>query len=77
MIDRVWYMWQVRHGSGGVPGDLMDLLTPFGKTTREVVDAQNMAEDRDSFADKFAILGHQRCIGSEGHCANSMSTPTA
>jgi hypothetical protein len=32
------------------------------------VDEDNMAEDRDSFAGKFAIFGHQRCVGTEGHC---------
>jgi hypothetical protein len=32
------------------------------------VDEDNMAEDRDSFAGKFAIFGHQSCVGSEGHC---------
>ena len=42
MVDRLWYLWQVRHGNGGVPGDLLDLpLEPFGKTTREVLDASD------------------------------------
>lgn len=39
MIDRVWYLWQVRHGSGGIPNELLDLeLAPFGKRVRDVVD---------------------------------------
>lgn len=42
-IDRLWYLWQVRHGNGGVPQVLMDLeLIPFGKRMRDVVDVQNL-----------------------------------
>jgi len=43
MIDRLWYLWQVRHGNGGIPKDLLGLpLQPFGKTTRDVLDAQRL-----------------------------------
>jgi tyrosinase len=41
MIDRVWYLWQVRHGNGGVPKALLDLpLPPFNKTFTDVLDTQ-------------------------------------
>jgi tyrosinase len=41
MIDRIWYLWQVRHGNGGVPNALLDLeLIPFGKRFRDVLDVQ-------------------------------------
>jgi tyrosinase len=41
MIDRLWYLWQVRHGNGGIPGELLDLeLIPFGKRVRDVLDVQ-------------------------------------
>ena len=43
MIDRVWYLWQVRHGNGGIPADLLDLeLIPFGKRTSDVLDVQRL-----------------------------------
>ncbi|TML89111.1 MAG: tyrosinase family protein [Actinobacteria bacterium] len=43
MIDRIWYLWQVKHGSGGIPGELLDLeLPPFGKRTRDVLDVQGL-----------------------------------
>jgi tyrosinase len=43
MIDRIWYLWQVRHGNGGVPRDLLDLeLIPFGKRFRDVLDVQRL-----------------------------------
>lgn len=32
------------------------------------VDAANATETRDSYAGSFAIFGHQRCSGDEGHC---------
>lgn len=43
MIDRIWYLWQVRHGSGGIPVALLDLeLIPFGKRFRDVLDVQSL-----------------------------------
>jgi tyrosinase len=43
MIDRVWYLWQVKHGNGGIPRDLLDLeLMPFGKRVRDVLDVQRL-----------------------------------
>jgi len=41
MIDRLWYLWQVQYGNGGIPSDLLGLeLVPFGKTMRDVLDVQ-------------------------------------
>ncbi len=41
MIDRVWYLWQVRHGNGGIPEDLLDLtLDPVPLSFRQVLDVQ-------------------------------------
>jgi tyrosinase len=43
MIDRIWYLWQVRHGNGGIPHELLDLeLVPFGKRFRDVLDVQRL-----------------------------------
>lgn len=43
MIDRVWYLWQIRHGNGGIPRDLLDLpLAPFGQTFADVLDTQRL-----------------------------------
>jgi tyrosinase len=40
MIDRIWYLWQVKNGNR-VPQALLDLpLVPFGKTVRDVLDVQ-------------------------------------
>lgn len=41
MIDRIWYLWQVRWGIDRIPPALLDLaLAPFGKTVRDVLDVQ-------------------------------------
>jgi hypothetical protein len=32
------------------------------------VDVENASEDRPSYAGTFALLGHQQCVGDEGHC---------
>jgi hypothetical protein len=32
------------------------------------VDAATATEDRPSFAGSFALFGHLRCVGDEGHC---------
>jgi hypothetical protein len=32
------------------------------------VDEESATEERESFAGWFAIFGHQRCSGDEGHC---------
>jgi len=56
MVDRLWYLWQVRHGNGGIPGDLLDLpLEPFGKTTREVLDAQRLGYEYASAATVISV----------------------
>jgi tyrosinase len=40
-IDRLWYLWQVRHGNGSFPAELLgEPLTPFGKTPGDVLNAQ-------------------------------------
>jgi tyrosinase len=42
MIDRIWYLWQVRNGNR-LPRSLLSLsLTPFGKTVRDVLDVQRL-----------------------------------
>ncbi|MEM1299240.1 MAG: tyrosinase family protein [Pseudomonadota bacterium] len=41
MIDRLWYLWQVKHGNGGIPEELLDLsLDPFPFTFRQVLNVQ-------------------------------------
>ncbi len=38
MIDRLWYMWQTKHGVNNIPGSLLPLvLTPFSMTVKDVL----------------------------------------
>jgi tyrosinase len=58
MIDRVWYLWQVRHGNGGIPSDLLDLeLIPFGKRTRDVLDVQRLGYEYAASATVVPVGG--------------------
>jgi tyrosinase len=39
MIDRLWYMWQVKHGVNNIPSNyLPQVLAPFGATVEQVLD---------------------------------------
>lgn len=38
MIDRLWYLWQIRHGVNNIPPDLLPMvLQPFPLTVRDVL----------------------------------------
>jgi tyrosinase len=38
MIDRLWYLWQTRHGVNNIPPSLLPMvLRPFGMTVRDVL----------------------------------------
>jgi tyrosinase len=46
MIDRIWWLWQVRHGNGDVPTALLDVvLTPFNFKVRDVLNVQDLGYD--------------------------------
>ena len=43
MVDRLWWIWQNRPGSGSVPQSLLDeQLIPFGLSVREVLDIHDL-----------------------------------
>lgn len=46
MIDRLWYLWQLRHSRVGVPANLIDrALAPFPMTVRDVLDVTQLGYD--------------------------------
>ncbi|HEY2479437.1 MAG TPA: tyrosinase family protein [Solirubrobacterales bacterium] len=54
MIDRVWYLWQLRHGPG-VPRALLDrALAPFPITVRETLEVTHLGYD---YAASTAAVG--------------------
>lgn len=43
MIDRVWYLWQLRHGTNNIPPDyLARPLAPFSLTVQDVLDIRRL-----------------------------------
>jgi tyrosinase len=59
MIDRLWYLWQVRYGNGGIPRDLLSLsLRPFGLTFAEVLDTQRLGYEYATAATVIPVGGH-------------------
>lgn len=43
MIDRLWYLWQLRHGVSNIPPDyLSHTLEPFGLTVQQVLDIRRL-----------------------------------
>ena len=46
MIDRLWYLWQLRHPGAGVPAPQLDrALAPFPMTVRETLDITQLGYD--------------------------------
>jgi tyrosinase len=61
MIDRIWYLWQVKWGSGGIPQNLLDLpLEPFGKTFRDVLDVQTLGYEYGGAATPIDVGGGEQ-----------------
>ncbi len=46
MIDRLWYLWQLRHPGAGVPASLHDrALAPFPMTVRDTLEVSQLGYD--------------------------------
>ncbi|HWP32660.1 MAG TPA: tyrosinase family protein [Solirubrobacterales bacterium] len=46
MIDRLWYLWQLRHPGVGIPARLLDrALAPFPLTVRQTLDVSGLGYD--------------------------------
>jgi tyrosinase len=46
MIDRLWWLWQVRNGNGSMPDNLLDTpLVPFNMTVRDVLNVNSLGYD--------------------------------
>ena len=51
MIDRLWYLWQVRYGVNTIPGNYLNqVLAPFGYTVAQVLDTTHLGYDYASSA---------------------------
>lgn len=46
MIDRLWYLWQLRHPTAGVPQNMLDqALPPFAMTVRQTLSTTSLGYD--------------------------------
>ena len=45
MIDRCWYLWQLRHGVNNIPANYLDQALFPGYTVRQVLDVQTLGYD--------------------------------
>jgi tyrosinase len=46
MVDRIWRMWQIRHGRAGPPESIWDrALEPFGMTVRDTLSVTRLGYD--------------------------------
>jgi tyrosinase len=45
-IDRIWWIWQLRHGNSTMPSNILDLpLPPFNYTVKDVLNIYNLGYD--------------------------------
>ncbi len=45
MIDRLWYLWQLRHGVNNIPADYLDKALFPGYTVQQVLDVRSLGYD--------------------------------
>jgi tyrosinase len=45
MIDRIWYLWQLRHGVNNIPPEYLDLALFPGLTVQQVLDVHALGYD--------------------------------
>jgi len=46
MIDRIWWLWQVKNGNANIPADLLDVpLAPFNMKVRDVLNVNTLGYD--------------------------------
>ncbi len=51
MIDRLWYLWQLRHGVNNIPAEYLGkVLAPFELTVRHVLDVRSLGYEYASSA---------------------------
>lgn len=46
MIDRIWWLWQVKNGNANIPANLLDVpLAPFNMKVRDVLNVNDLGYD--------------------------------
>jgi tyrosinase len=59
MVDRLWWLWQVRNGNGNMPPDMLDVvLAPFRFKVRDVLNINALGYDYAASQTVIPIGGH-------------------
>ncbi|WP_172292388.1 tyrosinase family protein [Pseudoruegeria sp. HB172150] len=54
MVDRIWYLWQIRNGINTITGSLLDIvLDPFAMTVRDVLDTRALGYEYADTAEQI------------------------
>ncbi|MBV9048364.1 MAG: tyrosinase family protein [Solirubrobacterales bacterium] len=71
MIDRLWYLWQLRQGANNVPANYMSqTLSPFPYTVQQVLDVHGLGYD---YASSSTGAGPAQTNGGGGASAEGAS----
>jgi tyrosinase len=58
MIDRLWWLWQLGHGNGSIPPNLLDVvLAPFNMKVRDVLNVQSLGYDYAAARRRVTVAG--------------------
>jgi tyrosinase len=63
MIDRIWYLWQLRHGVNNIPVDYLDRALFPGYTVQQVLDVRSLGYD---YATSAVAAGDDVPVGAGG-----------
>jgi tyrosinase len=74
MIDRVWYLWQLRHGVNDIPAEYLDKALFPGYTVQQVLDVRSLGYD---YASAAVAGGDDVPPGAGGSEAYDVPEPTA
>lgn len=72
MIDRVWYLWQLRHGVNNIPANYLDQALFPGYTVRQVLDVGALGYD---YAAAAIAVGTDVPAGVGGAAASGVPEP--
>lgn len=71
MIDRLWYLWQLRHGVNNIPADYLDRALFPGYTVQQVLDVRALGYD---YATAAVAAGTDVPAGVGGSDVGSLPT---
>jgi tyrosinase len=75
MIDRLWYLWQIKHGVNNIPSNYLNqVLAPFGASVEQVLDINALGYEYASSIAAATAAGPARVTASQAPAAHAGST---